>query len=131
MKKSEMQEIISQQTLRIQELEMLRDLRVPRRDHDEALKSLSVCQATIERLMIELAEKDPKNREVADASVILGLLEGMIGWNKSMQDDLFVATEKAKAEAIRAERMKHVDKFIQDRNSFEKKYFGEIKREIK
>lgn len=120
---------------------MMAGLRVPRRDYDAVLKSMSVCQNTIERLMLALYKLKPNHPEVADARVILGMLEHLIQNNPLMQDEEWVARDKARAEALKAKRMKRPAEMLGERiafeNSFEeralnrKKVFGKVKKEHK
>ena len=137
----EMAEELERAQAKIKELELLVAVRVPRRDHDAVLKSMSVCQNTIERLMLALFKLKPKSEEVADARIILGMLEHLIDNNPHMQDEVWVAREKARVEALKAQRMKRPAEMLGERiafeNSFEeralnrKKVFGKVKKEHK
>ena len=110
---------------KIKELELLVAVRVPRRDYDAIVKSMSVCQNTIERLMIALFKLKPKSQDVADARDILQYLEHLIQNNDPMQDEVWRAREKARVDAIRAERMKRPAEMLGERmkleQAFEKK----------
>jgi hypothetical protein len=137
----EMAEELERAQAKIKELELLVAVRVPRRDYDAVLKSMSVCQNTIERLMLALYKLKPNHPEVADARVILGMLEHLIQNNPLMQDEVWVARDKARAEALKAQRMKRPAEMLGERIAFEdsfeervlnrKKVFGKVKKEHK
>ena len=138
---TEMAEALEKAQARIKELELLVAVRVPRRDYDAIVKSMSVCQNTIERLMVALFKVKPKNQEVADARDILQYLEHLIQNNPLMQDEVWVAREKARVEALKAERMKRpaeilgerikLDQVFEDREKQRKKISGTVKKEHK
>ena len=144
----ELAEILEKAQEEARHWKMMAGLRVPKRDHDAVLKSMSVCQATIERLMIALYKLKPNHPEVADARIILGLLEHLIQNNPLMQDEGWEARKKAhaeelkaKAEAIKAQRMKRPAEMLGERAAFEdsfeeralnrKKVKGTVKKEYK
>lgn len=126
---------------KIKELELLVAVRVPRRDYDAIVKSMSVCQNTIERLMIALFKLKPKSQDVADARDILQYLEHLISNNDPMQDEVWIAREKVRVDVIRAERMKRpsemlgerikLDQVFEDREKQRKKVSGTVKKEHK
>jgi hypothetical protein len=137
----EMAEELERAQAKIKELELLVAVRVPRRDYDAVLKSMSVCQNTIERLMLALYKLKPNHPEVADARIILGMLEHLIQNNPLMQDEEWVARDKARVEALKAKRMKRPAEILGERIAFEdsfeeralnrKKVFGKVKKEHK
>jgi hypothetical protein len=137
----EMAEELERAQAKIKELELLVAVRVPRRDYDAIVKSMSVCQNTIERLMLALFKVKPNHPEVGDARDILQYLEHLIQNNDPMQDEVWVAREKARVEALKAQRMKRPAEMLGERiafeNSFEeralnrKKVFGKVKKEHK
>jgi len=138
---TELAEALEKAQERIKELELLVAARVPRRDYDAIVKSMSVCQNTIERLMVALFKVKPKNQEVADARDILQYLEHLIQNNPLMQDEVWIAREKARVEALKAERMKRpaemlgerikLDQVFEDREKQRKKVSGTVKKEHK
>jgi len=138
---TELAEALEKAQARIKELELLVAARVPRRDYDAIVKSMSVCQNTIERLMVALFKVKPKNQEVADARDILQYLEHLIQNNPLMQDEVWIAREKARVEALKAERMKRpaemlgerikLDQVFEDREKQRKKVSGTVKKEHK
>ena len=99
---TEMAETLEKALARIKELELLVAVRVPRRDYDAIVKSMSVCQNTIESLMVALFKVKPKSQEVADARDILQYLEHLIQNNDPMQDDVWRAREKARVDVLKA-----------------------------
>ena len=77
---------------------------VSRKHYTDAIKSLTVCQNTIETLMVELRRLDPRNRIAQDASTVLGLLEAMIDADPDMQTDDY--RDKNKQRRNEAERIR-------------------------
>ena len=138
---TELAEALEKAQARIKELELLVAARVPRRDYDAIVKSMSVCQNTIERLMVALFKVKPKSQEVADARDILQYLEHLIQNNDPMQDEVWIAREKARVDMLKAERMKRpaemlgerikLDQIFEDREKQRKKVFGTVKKEHK
>jgi len=138
---TEMAETLEKALARIKELELLVAARVPRRDYDAIVKSMSVCQNTIERLMVALFKVKPKSQEVADARDILQYLEHLIQNNTPMQDEVWIARDKARIDMLKAERMKRpaemlgerikLDQVFEDREKQRKKVFGTVKKEHK
>jgi len=138
---TELAEALEKAQAKVKELELLVAVRVPRRDYDAIVKSMSVCQNTIERLMVALFKVKPKSQEVADARDILQYLEHLIQNNDHMQDEVWIAREKARVEAIKAERMKRpaemlgerikLDQIFEDRLKQRKKVFGTVKKDHK
>jgi len=137
----ELAEILEKAQEEARHWKMMAGLRVPRRDYDAVLKSMAVCQNTIERLMLALFKLKPKSEEVADARIILGMLEHLIQNNPLMQDEDWKARDMARVEALKAQRMKRPAEMLGERiafeNSFEeralnrKKVKGTVKREHK
>jgi len=134
---TEMAEALEKAQARIKELELLVAVRVPRRDYDAIVKSMSVCQNTIERLMVALFKVKPNHPEVGDARDILQFLEHLIQNNDPMQDEAWIAREKARVEALKAERMKRIAEMLGERAAFEKSFEnrknikGTVKKEHK
>ena len=134
---TEMAETLEKALARIKELELLVAVRVPRRDYDAIVKSMSVCQNTIENLMVALFKIKPKSQEVADARDILQYLEHLIQNNIPMQDEAWIAREKARIDMIKAERMKRPAKMLGERAAFEdsfeniKKVKGTVRKDYK
>ena len=138
---TEMAETLEKALARIKELELLVAVRVPRRDYDAIVKSMSICQNTIERLMVALFKVKPKSQEVADARDILQYLEHLIQNNTPMQDEVWVARDKARIDMLKAERMKRpaemlgerikLDQVFEDREKQRKKVSGTVKKEHK
>ena len=138
---TELAEALEKAQARIKELELLVAARVPRRDYDAIVKSMSVCQNTIERLMVALFKVKPNHPEVGDARDILQFLEHLIQNNDPMQDEVWIAREKARVEALKAERMKRpaemlgerikLDQVFEDREKQRKKVSGTVKKEHK
>jgi len=81
---------------------------VSRKHYNDAIKSLSACQITIEALMMELRRLDARSEKAADASVVLGLLEAIIMFNPDMQTDDWKEQDKIKRAEIEAERRERV-----------------------
>lgn len=137
----ELAEILEKAQEEARHWKMMAGLRVPKRDHDAVLKSMSVCQNTIERLMLALYKLKPNHPEVADARDILQYLEHLIQNNPLMQDEVWVARDKVRVEALKAKRMKRPAEMLGERiafeNSFEervlnrKKVKGIVKKEHK
>ena len=119
---TEMAETLEKALARIKELELLVAARVPRRDYDAIVKSMSVCQNTIERLMVALFKVKPNHPEVGDARDILQFLEHLIQNNDPMQDDVWRSREKARVEALKAERMKRPAEILGERASLEERF---------
>ena len=138
---TEMAETLEKALAKIKELELLVAVRVPRRDYDAIVKSMSVCQNTIESLMVALFKVKPKSQEVADARDILQYLEHLIQNNTPMQDEVWIARDKARIDMIKAERMKRpaemlgerikLDQVFEDREKQRKKVSGTVKKEHK
>jgi len=138
---TELAEALEKAQARIKELELLVAVRVPRRDYDAIVKSMSVCQNTIERLMVALFKVKPNHPEVGDARDILQFLEHLIQNNDPMQDEVWIAREKARVDMLKAERMKRpaemlgerikLDQIFEDREKQRKKVFGTVKKEHK
>jgi len=138
---TELAEALEKAQARIKELELLVAARVPRRDYDAIVKSMSVCQNTIERLMVALFKVKPNHPEVGDARDILQFLEHLIQNNDPMQDEVWIAREKARVDMLKAERMKRpaemlgerikLDQIFEDREKQRKKVFGTVKKEHK
>ena len=134
---TEMAEALEKALARIKELELLVAVRVPRRDYDAIVKSMSVCQNTIERLMVALFKVKPKSQEVADARDILQYLEHLIQNNTPMQDEVWVARDKARIDMLKAERMKRPAEILGERAAFEesfenrKKVKGTVRKDYK
>jgi len=138
---TEMAETLEKALAKIKELELLVAVRVPRRDYDAIVKSMSICQNTIERLMVALFKVKPKSQEVADARDILQYLEHLIQNNTPMQDEVWVARDKARIDMLKAERMKRpaemlgerikLDQVFEDREKQRKKVSGTVKKEHK
>jgi len=134
---TEMAETLEKALARIKELELLVAVRVPRRDYDAIVKSMSVCQNTIESLMVALFKVKPKSQEVADARDILQYLEHLIQNNTPMQDEVWIARDKARIDMLKAERMKRPAEMLGERAAFEdslenmKKVKGTVKKEHK
>jgi hypothetical protein len=132
-----MAETLEKALARIKELELLVAVRVPRRDYDAIVKSMSVCQNTIESLMVALFKVKPKSQEVADARDILQYLEHLIQNNTPMQDEVWIARDKARIDMLKAERMKRPAEMLGERAAFEdslenmKKVKGTVKKEHK
>ena len=119
---TEMAETLEKALAKIKELELLVAVRVPRRDYDAIVKSMSICQNTIERLMVALFKVKPKSQEVADARDILQYLEHLIQNNTPMQDEVWIAREKARIDMIKAERMKRPAEMLGERASIEERF---------
>ena len=119
---TELAETLEKALARIKELELLVAARVPRRDYDAIVKSMSVCQNTIESLMVALFKVKPKSQEVADARDILQYLEHLIQNNDPMQDDVWRAREKARVDVLKAERMKRPAEMLGERASIEERF---------
>jgi len=134
---TEMAETLEKALARIKELELLVAVRVPRRDYDAIVKSMSVCQNTIESLMVALFKVKPKSQEVADARDILQYLEHLIQNNTPMQDEVWVARDKARVDMLKAERMKRPAEMLGERAAFEdslenmKKVKGTVRKDYK
>ena len=134
---TEMAEALEKAQARIKELELLVAARVPRRDYDAIVKSMSVCQNAIECLMVALFKVKPNHPEVGDARDILQFLEHLIQNNNPMQDEAWIAREKARVEALKAERMKRIAEMLGERTAFEKSFEnrknikGTVKKEHK
>lgn len=137
----ELAEIVEKAQEEARHWKMMANLRVSKRDHDAVLKSMSVCQNTIERLMLALYKLKPNHPEVADARIILGMLEHLIQNNPLMQDEVWEARDKARAESLKAKRMKRPAEMLGERIAFEdsfeeralnrKKVKGIVKKEHK
>jgi len=119
---TEMAETLEKALARIKELELLVAVRVPRRDYDAIVKSMSVCQNTIESLMVALFKVKPKSQEVADARDILQYLEHLIQNNTPMQDEVWIARDKARIDMLKAERMKRPAEMLGERASIEERF---------
>ena len=134
---TELAETLEKALARIKELELLVAVRVPRRDYDAIVKSMSVCQNTIESLMVALFKVKPKSQEVADARDILQYLEHLIQNNTPMQDEVWVARDKARVDMLKAERMKRPAEMLGERAAFEdslenmKKVKGTVRKDYK
>jgi len=116
-------EVTNSKLLReLNETRFLRDLRVPRRDHDEVLKSMSICQSMIERLMISLFKASPKHPDVADARTILALLEDMIKWNSTMQNEAWTEREMLRMEGINKRHREQLSETLAGRDQMERFY---------
>jgi len=119
---TEMAETLEKALAKIKELELLVAVRVPRRDYDAIVKSMSICQNTIERLMVALFKVKPKSQEVADARDILQYLEHLIQNNTPMQDEVWIARDKARIDMLKAERMKRPAEMLGERASIEERF---------
>jgi len=109
---TEMAETLEKALAKIKELELLVAVRVPRRDYDAIVKSMSMCQNQIETMALELTRLEPRNRVAQDAFVVLGLLESMITANPDMQTEDWKADQKAKqAKAEEAEEKRRSEAF--------------------
>ena len=134
---TEMAETLEKALARIKELELLVAVRVPRRDYDAIVKSMSMCQNTIESLMVALFKVKPKSQEVADARDILQYLEHLIQNNTPMQDEVWIARDKARIDMLKAERMKRPAEMLGERAAFEdslenmKKVKGTVRKDYK
>jgi len=126
---TELAEALEKAQARIKELELLVAVRVPRRDYDAIVKSMSVCQNTIESLMVALFKVKPKSQEVADARDILQYLEHLIQNNTPMQDEVWIARDKARIDMLKAERMKRPAEMLGERASLEERF--ENRKKIK
>jgi hypothetical protein len=119
---AKLEEEVTWQYKELVEARMMRDLRVPRRDHDALLKSMSICQSMIERLMISLFKASPKHPDVADARTILALLEDMIHWNSDMQNDAWNEREMLRLEEINKRHREHLAETLMGRDQMERFY---------
>jgi len=132
---TEMAETLEKALARIKELELLVAVRVPRRDYDAIVKSMSMCQNQIETMALELTRLEPHNRVAADAFVVLGLLESMITANPDMQTEEWKADAKAKQDVRDAEYEKSRSEAFAKRwegaTTADKKYNGTVKKEHK
>ena len=132
---TEMAETLEKALARIKELELLVAVRVPRRDYDAIVKSMSMCQNQIETMALELTRLEPHNRVAADAFVVLGLLESMITANPDMQTEEWKADAKAKQDVRDAEYEKSRSEAFAKRwegaTTADNKYNGTVKKEHK
>jgi len=116
-------EVTNSKLLReLNETRFFRDLRVPRRDHDAVLKSMSICQSMIERLMISLFKASPKHPDVADARTILALLEDMINWNSTMQNEAWTEREMLRMGEINKRHREQLSETLAGRDQMERFY---------
>jgi hypothetical protein len=87
--------------------------------------------------MLALFKIKPNHPEVGDARIILGMLEHLIQNNPLMQDEAWIARQKARVEALKAQRMKRPAEMLGERAAFEesfdnrKKVKGTVKKEHK
>lgn len=106
---------------------------VPKRDYNAIVRSMSVCQGTMEQLMLALRKVQPESPVVADALVILDLLEHLIVNNPRMQDEDWVARNEKRVKKIHSANMKRAGRMLKQVNKPTEKpeHFGRVKREIK
>lgn len=106
---------------------------VPVRDHDAVLKSMSVCQGMMERLMLALRKVQPESPVIIDALIILDLLEHLIVNNPKMQDEDWIAYNEKRVKKIKSANMKRAGRMLRTANKPTEKptFSGKVKREIK
>ena len=106
---------------------------VPVRDHDAVLKSMSVCQGMMERLMLALRKVQPESPVIIDALIILDLLEHLIVNNPKMQDEDWIAYNEKRVKKIKSANMKRAGRMLSTANKPTEKptFSSKVKREIK